>query len=245
MRFAAALLLLCSLGTAAVRAAESAPMVEVADPYIELRTGPGRGYPIFHVEERGASITLLERRTRWFKVRTARGIEGWVDRAQLERTLDPSGEQVRFKDPTVADFATRRWETGIMTGEFGGANSIAVYGAYSLTPGLFAEISAAQVLGRFSDSRLLDVDLTAQPFPRWRLSPFFALGTGVIDTHPRASLVQARERTDRTGHAGIGVRAYVTSRLVARLEYRHYIVFTGRDDNEAVDDWRVGFTVFF
>ena len=31
----------------------------VNDPYIELHTGPGRGYPIFHVTERGERIIIL------------------------------------------------------------------------------------------------------------------------------------------------------------------------------------------
>lgn len=240
---AACALWLCCLWASEARAAHV--RVEIADPYIELRTGPGRGFPVFHVEERGAQIDLLERKTRWFKVRTDKGIEGWVDRGQLERTLDPDGERVQLKDATLDDYTQRRWEFGLMTGEYGGANAISAYGAYALSTGLLAEASAAQVLGRFSDSWVLDVDLVAQPFPDWRLSPYFALGTGLIDTHARASLVQARDRNDRTSHAGIGLRAWITSRLMARAEYRHYVIFTSRNDNEEVDDWRLGFAVFF
>jgi hypothetical protein len=234
---------LCCLCGVEARAA--AVRVEVADPYIELRTGPGRGYPVFHVEERGAAVDLLGRKTGWFKVRTARGIEGWVDRAQLERTLDPTGERVQFREPSREDYARRRWELGIMTGEYGEASAISAYGAFAFTPGLLGEAEASQVLGRFSDSWLFDVGLVAQPFPDWRVSPFFALGTGMIDTHARASLVQARDRTDRTSHAGVGVRAWITGRLMARAEYRHYVIFTSRNDNEEVDDWRFGFAVFF
>ena len=68
--------------------------VVVADPYIEMRTGPGRGYPIFHVADRGAEIAVLKRRTDWFEVRTDRGVKGWVQQEQLARTMETTGEPV-------------------------------------------------------------------------------------------------------------------------------------------------------
>ena len=45
--------------------------VQVTDPFIELRTGPGRGYPIHHVAGRDEWITITLRHTDWYKVRTA------------------------------------------------------------------------------------------------------------------------------------------------------------------------------
>ena len=61
--------------------------VVVAEPYIEMHTGPGRGYPVFHVADRGAQIEVLKRRTDWYEVRTDRGVTGWVRDAQLAQTL--------------------------------------------------------------------------------------------------------------------------------------------------------------
>jgi len=63
-----------------VSADESNERVLVADPYLELHTGPGRGYPIFDIAERGERVEILKRHTDWFKVRTARGREGRVSR---------------------------------------------------------------------------------------------------------------------------------------------------------------------
>src|SRR5215468_7108882 len=67
--------------------------VLVADPYLELHTGPGRGFPIFDIAERGERVEILGRHTDWFKVRTERGKEGWVSRAQMEATLTEAGER--------------------------------------------------------------------------------------------------------------------------------------------------------
>ena len=62
--------------------------VTIQDPFIELHTGPGRGYPIFHVAGRGERVEVLRRRTDWFQVRVPRGEEGWVPLEQMARTLD-------------------------------------------------------------------------------------------------------------------------------------------------------------
>ena len=92
-----ALLLYC-LTAGQARAEENTCTTVVADPYIELHTGPGRGYPVFHVVERGGAIEILKRRTDWFKVRTEDRREGWVDRNQMLRTLQPDGEPMVFND---------------------------------------------------------------------------------------------------------------------------------------------------
>ncbi len=110
-----------------VFAAREAFEVVVNDPYIELHTGPGRGYPIFHVTERGERIEVLKRRTDWFKVRTPEGKEGWVKRKQMELTLLPTGEGVEFDDPVMNDVLAHRFEFGVQGGDLDGANLISAY----------------------------------------------------------------------------------------------------------------------
>jgi len=68
--------------------------VVVQDAYIDLHTGPGRGYPVTISVERGVTIQLLRQRTDWIEVRTARGQRGWVHRSQLEYTLTAAGSEV-------------------------------------------------------------------------------------------------------------------------------------------------------
>ena len=67
-------------------AQEKLLQVFVSEPYLELSTGPGRGYPVFHVVERDASVDVLFRRTDWFKVRDEHGVEGWARARDLRRT---------------------------------------------------------------------------------------------------------------------------------------------------------------
>ena len=82
--------------------------------------------------------------------------------------------------------------------------------------------------------------------PEWRLSPYFTLGTGVIYTEPKSTLVQSVDRDDQIGYVGGGLQFYLTRRFMLRTEYRNNIVFTSRDDNEEVDEWKyLGFAFFF
>lgn len=225
---------------------DAAPLqVEIADPYIELHTGAGRGYPVFHVVERGARIQILKRRTDWFKVRTPDGTQGWVARKQLERTLTQQGEQLEIRDATRKEFAFHRWEMGAMGGNFENADVISLYGGFFLTPKLSVEVSGSKIFARFSDADMLDASVLIHPFPEWRVSPFFTVGTGVIGTDADTTLVQEPDRTDQLGHVGAGLRIYLARRFVFRIQYKNYVIFQSTNDNQEIDEWKAGFAVFF
>jgi uncharacterized protein YgiM (DUF1202 family) len=219
--------------------------VEIADPYIELHTGAGEGYPVFHVEERGAWVEILKHKTDWFKVRSASGKQGWVAREQLERTLTPAGEQMQIKDVTQKDFGFHRWEMGAMGGDFEHADVLTAYGGFFLTPKLSIELSASKIFAQFSDGEMADVSINMHPFPEWRFSPFFSVGTGLIHSNPDTTLVQESDRTDQLAHAGIGIRVYLARRFVFRAQYKNYVIFQSTDDNQEINEWKAGFAVFF
>ena len=226
-------------------AADKYRTVSVADPFLELRTGPGRGYPKFHVVDRGETVEILLRKTDWFKVRAPDGKEGWVDRGQMKLTLQPGGEQIEFAQSDLEDFTNARWEVGVLAGDFGGANIISVYGGYSLNPNVSIEVWGSQILGNFSNGWMGSVNLTHETWPEWRISPFFTMGTGVIRTEPKSTIILGEDRTDQVAHIGAGVRFYATRRFSLRAEYKSYVVFTSRDENEEVEEWKVGFAFFF
>ena len=66
--------------------AEGEIPLTIADPYIEMHTGPGSGYPIFHVVDRGEKIVILKSKTNWYKIRAVNGKEGWATRRQMQQT---------------------------------------------------------------------------------------------------------------------------------------------------------------
>jgi hypothetical protein len=219
--------------------------VVVKDPFLELHTGPGRGYPVAQVIDRGASVSLVRRRTDWIKVRNDRGIEGWVNRTQLERTLTPDGEPVRVAGPTPESRLEHRWETSIGTGDFDGASMITASGSFALTHSIVVRVDASHLLGNFSNGWLATAGIAHIFKPEWRISPFVGIGGGLVHVSPEATLVQPEDRTDETAYAGLGVRGFLTDRFLLQGEYRKYQVFTSRDENEEIDAWTVAFTYFF
>jgi SH3-like domain-containing protein len=240
-----AALLVGALLPAAVQASSDPERVVVQDAYLELRSGPGRGYPVFHVIDRGADVALLRRRTDWIKVRDAGGQEGWVNRSQLEQTLTPGGDAVVVPAPTPEDRAGHRWEVGLVTGDLDGASVVSVSGAYALTQTLLLRGDVAHLLGNFSTGWLGTVGIAHVFMPQWRVSPFVGIGGGALHVEPKTTLVEPEDRTDTTAYAGVGLRGYLSNRFLLQAEYRQFVVFTSRDDNEEIDEWTVGFTYFF
>jgi hypothetical protein len=156
--------------------------------------------------------------------------------------------QVFVSEPYLGDmagFTTHNWEIGIGGGDYGGANLINAYGAWSLTDNMKVELTLSQFLGNASNGYKAEAGLTHVIFPEWRVSPFLELGTGVVYVEPRATIVLPDDRTDQTAYVGAGVRVYLTRRFFVRADYRWHTIFTSRDDNEELEEWKVLIACFF
>ena len=90
-----------SLAMTPARAAHELLQLFVTQPYLELHTGPGRGYPVTQVVARGESVDVLFRRTDWFKVRTERGVEGWASARELTLATLADGSRFRSRWATA------------------------------------------------------------------------------------------------------------------------------------------------
>jgi hypothetical protein len=138
-------MLLVVMGLAAVprpaRAASTYLQVFVRAPYLELHTGPGRGYPVFNVVDRDLSVDVLKRYTDWFKVRTTSGVEGWVSAHDMEQTALADGTPFHYDVGDLNAFTSHRFEAGaFFYGDYGGASALSVYGAVFANPNLAAEL---------------------------------------------------------------------------------------------------------
>lgn len=238
-------LLLVFVAAPSLCAAREYLQVFVTAPYLELHTGPGRGFPVTQVVARDESVDIIKRRTDWFKVRTARGIEGWASYKDMLSVVLADGTPFTFPMGDRAGFTSHSGEIGVFAGDYGGATLISAYGSYSFNSQLAVELSVGQFLGNASNGTLADIGLTHTFVPEWRLQPFVSLGTGIVHIEPKATLVVPPDRTDQTAYVGGGVRYYLTRRFFARAEYRSHYVFTSRNDNEKVDEWKLGFAFFF
>jgi len=241
----AGLLLFAALLAPAVSGAREYLQLFVTAPYLELHTGPGRGYPVFNVVPRDGSIDVLFRRTDWFKVRTERGVEGWASQADMEKTMLADGTPFRYPRGDFAGFTSHKYELGMFAGAWGGASLVSGYWSVSFNPQLALEVAGGRFFGRYSNGYTGDIGLTHMILPDSRWSPFLMLGGGEVHTEPKATLVQPANRTEPSAYVGGGVRYYLTRRFFLRAEFKAHWIFTSRNQNEEADEWKAGFAFFF
>jgi len=243
-------LLACVLASAvcapAARAEDAPPeRVQVTDPYLELRTGPGRGYPVLFVAARDEWIEIELRRTDWYKVRTAGGKEGWVVRAQLETTLTDAGNQTTFRDIVLDDYLRRRVELGASWGRFKSEPMLKFWGHYKLSESIAAEATIGQVQGVFSGTDFWHANLAIEPWSDQRWSPFFGVGLGGFKNIPNTSLVSAITTNAKLANAQVGLRVHLSERFVLRTDYSFYTAFLSDTRNGEYRAVTVGLSFFF
>ena len=242
-RLFALLLLLQVLGPAASQAGERAVEVVVTQPYLEMHSGPGRGYPVVYVVGRDEVVKVLFSRTDWYKVRAPRGQEGWVRRADLAVTKLSSGAPAPI--PPYPEFIGHRWEVGAGYGVFNHENLVTAYGDFALTDSLDAEFAIGQAFGNIDNRYVATFGLRHTFIPEWKwFSPTVGIGGGYqyIDNKEPPRPAQTH---DPMAYVSLGARGFVTRRFMWRADWRKYTVFTNQNQNEEPEEWKVGLAVFF
>lgn len=244
------LTLTCIAGGAFVHA--DAVQLEVAAPYLELRSGPGRNFPAFHALSRGDKVRVKNRETDWIQLQTSKGIIGWVDRDLLQESATQDGQPISLLDNSRADFDARRFEFGFSSGEFRGADGdkepvLAVYGGYNMTPNLGLELEVVQALGRSIETEAYHVTLTHLPFPQWRVAPFWGVGFGNARNNPKETELNIDTENKDTSSFVVGARWYAQKQFFVRFDYRFFNVLADSDDNDnqSIEIWKLGVGVFF
>ena len=218
----------------------------IIDPFVNIHTGPGRGFPIDQIVERGEPITLLKKRNDWIKVETRRGITGWIHRDELLLTLSQDGKElVTLTGANIKDYETREWSIGIGAGEFGGSDALTVFANYRMTDNFTIEGKFTHSIGTFSERRIYGLNLTHEIWPHWRFSPFLSIGSGIIEVTPDVTLADPVDRRDTMWMIGGGVQTYISRQLMLRVEYTNNVILPSRNENEEVKEWKIGLSAFF
>jgi uncharacterized protein YgiM (DUF1202 family) len=219
--------------------------VQVTDPYIELHTFAGRGYPVFYVAARGEWVSIELRHTDWYKVRTATGKVGWVTRAQLQTTLTENGLANDFGDIAFNDYLARRVELGAGYGRFHQEPMIKFWLSYRISDTLSLESTLGQVQGVFSGTTLWHVNLQAEPWSDQRFSPFAGIGIGQFKNIPNQSLVNFQPTNARLADAIVGARYHLTDRFMVRVDYAIYTAFVSDQRSLEYRAATAGLSFFF
>ena len=242
-RLLALVLLVQALHGGLANAAAKNLVLVVTDPYLEMHSGPGRGYPVIYVIGRDELVTVLYSRTDWFKVRSLRGNEGWVRRADLARTLSESGEPAPI--PPYPDFASHRWELGSGYGVYNRENLVTAYADFGLTTSLDVEFVVQQAFGTLDNRYITSIGVRHTFIPEWKwFSPTAGIGTAyqyIQDKVPPAPL----QKSNEMAYVSVGVRGFITRRFLWRVDWRHYVVFNNQNVYEDLEEWKFGLAVFF
>lgn len=212
--------------------------------YIELHSGPGVGYPIINVIEKGESVELIAKRTTWLKIKDKHNNIGWLNQDDLIG-LTHQGNKLVNSQYTTQDFLIRNYEAGVMYGVFEDSDFYNIFLDYSLSTVFGVELSAGKALGNISDSDIYEVMITSQLFPEFVVVPYLGVGGGLINTKPHSVLADSENRQDGIISTAFGLKYHVARNFILRAEYKYSIVLTDRNENEEVQTWKLGFSVFF
>jgi len=246
-----ALIMMLALSAGLAHADDSAAIpdpaarLQVTDPYLEMHTGPGRGYPVFFVVGRGQGVWITLRHTDWYKVTNEQGKEGWVERAQLESTLTAAGVQKTFRDLLLDDYLSRSVQLGAGWGQFKHEPMLKVWTSYRLSDTLSVEGTLGQVQGVFSGTNIWHINIISEPWSDQRISPFFGIGLGKFNNVPNQSLVDALPTKAQLGNATMGVRYYLTDRFVLQADYTLYTAFVSDQRSLEYRAATAGISFFF
>jgi len=221
------------------------PRVRVVDAFLDLRTGPGRGYPVTQVAERNEWVVIELRHTDWFKVRTARGQVGWVSRAQMAGTVTEDGVPFELADPTLQDYLNRRFEFG---GGYGASPTTGVtrlWAGWRFSDTLSLDVGVTDVQYTTSTTGIWTAGLLTEPWSDQRLSPFMGVAVGRFQYKPNRSLVNAEVIDGNLGLFTLGLRYHLGSRVALRVEYLRYAVYVSELESRNYQAGTVGLSIHF
>lgn len=223
--------------------------LEVIDPYVEVHSGPGRGYPVFYVIEQGEVVDVLSRRPGWYEVRAANGRIGWTSAAQISRTLQTTGEPADLPSVSYGDYVKSQWQVGFTSGRFS-RGELTDSDTFSFTLGyrpmswMGVEAETGKLFGSDIKGEFYNFNLLVEPFSQWRVSPVLLVGRGVMEVDSQPKLVPLEIEDSYFNNYAVGLNYYVGRNFVFRGEYRWYSVSTD-NNNESVAAWKIGFNTFF
>lgn len=234
--------------TAPAPSGEATPLlarVRVVGPYLDMHSGPGRGYPVFYVAERDEWVVIELRHTDWFKVRTARGAQGWVSREQMKQTVTEDGTPFELADPSLLDFLNRRFDVGAGYGATKKTSITRLWAGWRMSDTLSLDLNIAEVQSQTATTGIWTASLLGEPWSDKRISPFFGVGVGRFHYEPNKSLVNREVLDGNMGVVTLGLRYHLSGRAAVRVDYSRYLVTVSDFDYRKYHAGTIGLSIHF
>lgn len=221
----------------------------VIDSYLEMHSGPGRGYPIIHTMEQDEPITVLRRRGSWYQVANRHDKRGWIQQEKLARTIAPSGLPAALPDTQHGDYLAQQGRIGFALGQQGGAETASLIAGFRLLSFIGTELEYGQIFTSQEDGYNYGANLIFEPIKSWSFTPFISTGYGkqVLKKKKKLSVGKSNEFNYDYAFIGGGINYYIGYNFVVRGEYRQVSLTGDTIDNKTVRNstWRIGFSSFF
>ena len=216
----------------------------VAEPFIELHTGAGRGYPVHHSAERGQKLKLLKRRANWYLVETEEKKTGWAKASSLAYTLQDTGLPADLPSVSHGDYLQSSFRVGFTTGQLKGASAFSFLLGYRPFKFVGFEAEYGNIFESSVTGRYYGANVLIEPVQKWNTTPFISLGKGVMTFDQRQKLAGGiTSDADYTSY-GAGLNYYMGRNFQIRGEYKWYALSADGQSND-LSEWRLGFSSFF
>lgn len=237
--------------------AKSAEPLKVAQDYIDIRTGPGRGYPVMNILERDSWFQIDKQFTSWLKITQLDklntpeqfklgSISGWIHLSDLNNITNLLGNPIDVPNHNFTQYnQDRPWSGSVVTGELSGASLLGVIGSYRFNNHFSLEAALTQSASKLATRQSYNIQLLHHTTLSEKYQPFFLIGTGILNVKPKNTLIRNDDSEDDFLKAGIGLQTHIFGPLFFRLEYSQNVLLTSRKNNEYLNEWSLGFSSYF
>lgn len=220
--------------------------LSVIDSFIELHSGPGRGYPIIHTIEQGDEVNVYKRRGNWYLVSDRRLRQGWVTQEKLARTIAPTGLPAALPDIRHGDYLAQKFRVGFSLGKQDDDETAQVMVGFRLLSFASLEIEGGQIFADDIEGYSYGGNLLIEPIQSLSFTPFISHGYGKQVFQQKETLNVGRNNHYDSDYrfTGAGINFYIGLNFVMRGEYRKMHI-SGDNGSTSNSAWRIGFSSFF
>lgn len=231
------------------RAQNDAPHARVTATTTALRSGPGAGYRVVGVAERGQVFPVLERATTgyWLELRLPDSTRAWIsgDAVYVFEAGD-DGQRRPWVDKVFAPppLPQAHGEVAMVFGALGSSGFMALRPSYLVAPSFGLELNLGASVSSAGRTFLGGLGGVVNLFPHLPVVPFATVGGGYAYATPNSDSFVLQDGSSSMVYAGGGLRMGFKYRLTLRVEARG-VVFFAADRYVAEQEVSGGLTVFF
>lgn len=208
---------------------------QVKEPYLNLKSGPGRNYPVIYIAEQSEWVDFASIRTSWYEIQTKDGHAGWVNQRDLPATLSTDESNINFADAAKSiNIRSNPVDIGFSSGIINDDAFLGLHLRNHNSPFYSTEVSYGKGIGEESELSYLYLGILSHPLTEWRMSPHLTLGMGRM----KSEFIDVDGLSDSESNlfvkAGLGVTRSFDQRFRLRADLNQFAVNT---ENELISSF--------